>query len=128
MFKFFVGRASVMILTFIGVSIIAFSFIRMLPGDPVALLSGERVMSPERHAAISHELGFDRPIVIQYLDYLWGVMRGDFGTSIVTKQPVLDQFFQLFPAAGAFALRNHLCGSAGDTRRCVCGNQARLVL
>lgn len=87
-----------MILTFIGVSIIAFSFIRMLPGDPVALLSGERVMSPERHAAISHELGFDRPIVIQYLDYLWGVMRGDFGTSIVTKQPVLDQFFQLFPA------------------------------
>ncbi|UXN64803.1 ABC transporter permease subunit [Phyllobacterium sp. A18/5-2] len=99
MFKFFVGRASVMILTFIGVSIIAFSFIRMLPGDPVALLSGERVMSPERHAAISHELGFDRPIVIQYLDYLWGVMRGDFGTSIVTKQPVLDQFFQLFPAA-----------------------------
>ncbi|PSH64524.1 ABC transporter permease subunit [Phyllobacterium sophorae] len=98
MFKFFVGRASVMILTFIGVSIIAFSFIRMLPGDPVALLSGERVMSPERHAAISHELGFDRPIVIQYLDYLWGVMRGDFGTSIVTKQPVLDQFFQLFPA------------------------------
>jgi dipeptide transport system permease protein len=98
MFKFFVGRASVMILTFIGVSIIAFSFIRMLPGDPVALLSGERVMSPERHAAISHELGFDRPIVIQYLDYLWGVLRGDFGTSIVTKQPVLEQFFQLFPA------------------------------
>ncbi len=98
MFKFFIGRASVMILTFIGVSIIAFSFIRMLPGDPVALLSGERVMSPERHAAISHELGFDRPIVIQYLDYLWGVLRGDFGTSIVTKQPVLDQFFQLFPA------------------------------
>lgn len=98
MFKFFIGRVSVMILTFIGVSIIAFSFIRMLPGDPVALLSGERVMSPERHAAISHALGFDRPIVIQYLDYLWGVVRGDFGTSIVTKQPVLDQFFQLFPA------------------------------
>jgi dipeptide transport system permease protein len=87
-----------MALTFVGVSIIAFSFIRMLPGDPVALLSGERVMSPERHAAISHALGFDRPIVIQYLDYLWGVLRGDFGTSIVTKQPVLDQFFQLFPA------------------------------
>ena len=70
---FFWARLAVMIPTFIGVSIIAFSFIRMLPGDPVALLSGERVMSPERHAAISHELGFDRPIVMQYLDYLWGV-------------------------------------------------------
>jgi dipeptide transport system permease protein len=98
MFRFLLGRLAVLIPTFIGVSIIAFSFIRMLPGDPVALLSGERVMSPERHAEISHALGFDRPIVIQYLDYLWGVVRGDFGTSISTKGSVAAQFFQLFPA------------------------------
>lgn len=98
MLRFLFGRLAVLIPTFIGVSIIAFSFIRLLPGDPVALLSGERVMSPERHAEISAALGFDRPIVIQYLDYLWGVVRGDFGSSIVTKQPILDQFFTLFPA------------------------------
>lgn len=98
MLRFLLGRLAVLIPTFIGVSIIAFSFIRMLPGDPVALLSGERVMSPERHAEISKALGFDRPIVIQYLDYLWGVLRGDFGTSISTKGSVLEQFFQLFPA------------------------------
>ena len=55
-------------------------------------------MSPERHAQISHELGFDRPMVIQYLDYLLGVVTGDFGTSIVTKEPVARQFFTLFPA------------------------------
>ena len=98
MFRFLLGRLAVLIPTFVGVSIIAFSFIRLLPGDPVALLSGERVMSPERHAEISHQLGFDRPIVIQYLDYLWGILHGDFGTSISTKGPVLDQFFELFPA------------------------------
>jgi dipeptide transport system permease protein len=98
MIRFFLKRLAVLIPTFIGVSIIAFSFIRMLPGDPVALLSGERVMSPERHALISQQLGLDRPIVIQYLDYLWGVLRGDFGTSISTKASVLDQFLQLFPA------------------------------
>jgi dipeptide transport system permease protein len=98
MLRFLLRRLAVLIPTFIGVSIIAFSFIRMLPGDPVALMSGERVMSPERHAQISHQLGYDRPIVVQYLDYLWGVMRGDFGNSISTKGPVLDQFFQLFPA------------------------------
>ena len=98
MLRFLLGRLAVLIPTFIGVSIIAFSFIRMLPGDPVALLSGERVMSPERHAEISHALGYDRPIVIQYLDYLWGIMQGDFGTSISTKGSVLEQFFQLFPA------------------------------
>ncbi len=98
MFRFIMGRVAVMALTFVGVSIIAFSFIRMLPGDPVALLSGERVMSPERHAVISHDLGFDQPIIVQYFDYLWGILHGDFGTSIVTKQPVVDQFFNLFPA------------------------------
>jgi dipeptide transport system permease protein len=98
MLRFLLGRLAVLIPTFIGVSIIAFSFIRLLPGDPVALLSGERVMAPERHAQISHELGFDRPMVVQYFDYLGGVLSGDFGTSIVTKAPILDQFFALFPA------------------------------
>lgn len=98
MLRFFLGRLAVLIPTFIGVSLIAFSFIRLLPGDPVALLSGERVMSPERHAEISHQLGLDRPLPIQYLDYLGGVLTGDFGTSIVTKQPITDQFFALFPA------------------------------
>jgi dipeptide transport system permease protein len=98
MLRFFLGRLAVLIPTFIGVSIIAFSFIRLLPGDPVALMSGERVMSPERHAEITHQLGYDRPIVIQYLDYLGGVLTGDFGTSIVTKEPILEQFFTLFPA------------------------------
>jgi len=98
MFRFLLGRLAVLIPTFIGVSIIAFSFIRLLPGDPVALLSGERVMDPARHAEISHQLGLDRPVVVQYLDYLWGVLNGDFGTSISTKKPVIDQFFELFPA------------------------------
>jgi len=55
-------------------------------------------MSPERHALISHQLGLDRPLVIQYLDYLGGVLAGDFGSSIVSKQPILDQFWALFPA------------------------------
>ena len=96
--RFLFGRLAVLIPTFIGVSVIAFSFIRLLPGDPVALLSGIRVMSPERHALITHELGLDRPVVIQYLDYLWGVVRGDFGTSVVTKEPVASQFLALFPA------------------------------
>lgn len=98
MLRFFLGRLAVLIPTFIGVSIIAFSFIRLLPGDPVMLMSGERVMSEERYLKISHELGYDRPLVVQYLDYLGGVLTGDFGSSIVTKQPISQQFLDLFPA------------------------------
>ena len=70
MFRFILGRLAVLIPTFLGVSLIAFSFIRLLPGDPVMLMSGERVMSEERHAAIMHDLGLDRPMYVQYLDYL----------------------------------------------------------
>ena len=98
MLRFFVGRLAVLIPTFIGVSLIAFSFIRLLPGDPVMLMSGERVMAPERHAEIMHDLGLDRPVAVQYLDYLGNVLQGDLGTSIVTKRPVLTDFASLFPA------------------------------
>ncbi len=98
MFKFFFGRLLVLVPTFIGVSIIAFAFIRLLPGDPVMLMSGERVMDPARHAQIMHELGMDRPMVAQYLSYIGGILTGDFGTSVVTKQPIIKQFFALFPA------------------------------
>ncbi|MEA3535996.1 ABC transporter permease subunit [Rhizobium sp. CC-YZS058] len=98
MFRFILGRLAVLIPTFLGVSLIAFSFIRLLPGDPVMLMSGERVMSEERHAAIMHDLGLDRPMYVQYLDYLGSVVQGDLGTSIVTKRPVLQDFRALFPA------------------------------
>jgi dipeptide transport system permease protein len=49
-------------------------------------------------------LGFDRPMITQYLDYLGGVLSGDFGTSIVTKSSILDQFFVLFPATVELSL------------------------
>ena len=98
MLRFVLGRLAVLIPTFIGVSIIAFAFIRVLPGDPVMLMSGERVMAPERYEKISHELGYDRPLPVQYFDYLTDVLSGDFGSSIVTKRPVLDDFLTLFPA------------------------------
>src|SRR5690606_23442591 len=78
--------------------IIAFTFIRILPGDPVMLMSGERVMSEERYLELTHQLGFDRPLWVQYLDFLGGVLTGDLGNSIVTRRPVLSEFFSLFPA------------------------------
>ena len=98
MLRFFVSRLVLLVPTFIGVTIIAFAFIRLLPGDPIMLLAGERGMDPERYAQLREAMGYDRPIVVQYLDYLLGIFQGDFGTSIVTRRPVLDEFLTLFPA------------------------------
>jgi dipeptide transport system permease protein len=98
MLQFLLRRIAVLIPTFLGVSLIAFAFIRLLPGDPVLLLAGQHAMTPEQHAAAMHSLGFDRPLPVQYFDYLVNVLKGDFGESVVTKRPVLQEFFARFPA------------------------------
>ena len=104
MLRFLLSRIGLLIPTFIGVSIIAFSFIRLLPGDPVLLMAGERGLSPERHAELLKQFGFDRPIWEQYWDYLLGILQGDLGISIVTKKPVVAEFFTLFPATVELSL------------------------
>lgn len=98
MFRFLLGRLLVLVPTFIGVTIVAFAFIRLLPGDPIMLLSGERVMDPARYEEMVKRFGYDQPYIIQYFNYLTGILQGDFGTSISTKDSVLSQFMQLFPA------------------------------
>lgn len=98
MLKFLLSRLGTFLPTFFGVTIISFAFIRALPGDPIIVMAGERGMSDERYAELSAQFGFDRPIIEQYFDYLWGVMQGDLGQSFVTKKPVWDEFFTLFPA------------------------------
>ncbi len=98
MFRFILNKLLYLIPTFIGITIVAFAFVRVLPGDPVLLMAGERGVSPERHAQLMAQLGFDRPIWQQYLDYVWNLLHGDFGQSLVTKKSVLTEFFTLFPA------------------------------
>jgi dipeptide transport system permease protein len=98
MLRFLASRLLLLVPTFIGISIVAFGFIRLLPGDPVLLMSGERSLPPERHAELLRQFGFDRPIWEQYLSYLWNLLQGDFGISFKTKAPVLNEFLALFPA------------------------------
>ena len=98
MLRFLLARLIYLVPTFIGITIVAFGFVRVLPGDPVLLMAGERGITPERHAALSAQFGYDRPLWEQYLDYLWRLLHGDLGASLVTKKPVLTEFMALFPA------------------------------
>ena len=98
MLRFLLSRILLLIPTFIGISIVSFGFIRMLPGDPVMLMAGERSLTPERHAELLKQFGFDRPIWEQYFSYLWNLLQGDLGTSLKTKIPVAQEFLTLFPA------------------------------
>ncbi|HET8791025.1 MAG TPA: ABC transporter permease subunit [Modicisalibacter sp.] len=104
MLKFILVKLAQVIPTFIGVTIVAFSFIRLLPGDPIILLAGERGISPERYAQLSAQLGFDRPLAVQYWDFLSSLLQGDLGTSLVTHTRVIDEFFSRFPATVELSL------------------------
>ena len=98
MLKFILSKLLYLIPTVFGITLVAFGFIRLLPGDPVLLMAGERGVSPERYAEITAQLGYDKPIWQQYLHYLNQLAHGDLGNSLVTKKPVLTEFLTLFPA------------------------------
>lgn len=98
MFRFILTRLGLVIPTFIGITLLTFGMIRLVPGDPIELLAGERGVTPERHAQLRAEYGFDKPVLEQYWNYISGVLQGDLGKSITTKQPVVEEFFTLFPA------------------------------
>ena len=66
MLRFILHRLLLIVPTFIGITLVAFVFIRMLPGDPVLLMAGERAVSPERHAELMAQFGFDQPLWQQY--------------------------------------------------------------
>jgi len=98
MLRFLAKRIALTIPTFVALMFVTFLLLRLVPGDPVEARRGERGMSPERHAQALHEMGLDQPVWKQFGDYVYGIAHGDFGTSIISKTPVLTEFLTLFPA------------------------------
>ena len=104
MVLYFLKRAALTIPTFFALMFLTFAAIRLVPGDPVEVRVGERGISPERLAQFRHELGLDQPVWKQFFDYVWALLHGDFGTSVVTNEKVLTEFFTLFPATVELSL------------------------
>lgn len=98
MFRFLLRRLALTLPTFIALMFITFMMLRLVPGDPIEVRRGERGISPERLEQLRHEMGLDQPVWKQFLDYVWGLLHGDFGTSIISKSPITHEFFTLFPA------------------------------
>ena len=104
MLRFFLTRASLLVPTFIGMTLLAFFLIRLVPGDPIETLAGERGIDPERHAQLLKEYGLDKPLFVQYGIYIGRVLHGDLGKSVITQEPVIREFLALFPATVELAL------------------------
>ena len=104
MFVFVLRKLGLLIPTFIGVPLLTFALIRLAPGDPILVMAGEHGVSPERYQELKVQLGFDKPLLVQYAHYLGNVLQGDLGTSLTTHTPVLEEFLALFPATVELAL------------------------
>lgn len=95
--KFILRRLLLLIPILLGVTVMIFLFIRLLPGDPASAILGERG-TPEAIERVRNALGLDRPLYEQYFEYLSGLVRFDLGTSFLSGRDVGDDFLQRFPA------------------------------
>jgi peptide/nickel transport system permease protein len=97
MFRYIIKRFLTIVPVLLGVSILVFGFIRLIPGDPATVMLGERA-TPESVARVREQLGLDKPIYEQYLLYLSKALRGDLGASVLRQEPVTREIVRRFPA------------------------------
>jgi peptide/nickel transport system permease protein len=95
--RFLVRRLLQAIPTLLVLSILIFAWLRALPGGPAAALLGDKA-TPEKIANLNHVLGLDQPVIIQYFKFLGRAITGDFGSSLVSSQPVMGEIGTYLPA------------------------------
>jgi peptide/nickel transport system permease protein len=103
MLRFVVRRLLLLIPILFGVSALVFLWIHALPGNPADSLLGEHA-TPQAVAQMNHQLGLDKPIYVQYWDYIQTLLHGNLGTSIADQRTVLWEIGQRFPATVELAL------------------------
>jgi len=97
LYKYFIKRLALTIPTLLGVSIIVFLLIHMIPGDPIDIMVGDRI-SAEARLALEERLGFDQPLHVQYWQWFTNALQGDLGISIRSNQPVIQEILNRLPA------------------------------
>lgn len=102
MIQYVLRRLLMAIPVLIGVTFLTFGML-LATGDPTSALAGEHA-SPALRAAIREELGLDDPLLVQYGRFVWRLLQGDLGTSIMTRSPVQSELKQFFPATIELAL------------------------
>jgi peptide/nickel transport system permease protein len=101
--RYAIRRGLTIVPVLLGVSVLVFSFIHLIPGDPALTMLGERA-TPEKVAEVRVRLGLDRPIWQQYLLYIGKALQGDLGVSIIRGDPVASDLLRRFPATVELAM------------------------
>ncbi|HYY25227.1 MAG TPA: ABC transporter permease [Candidatus Udaeobacter sp.] len=115
--RYIVQRVFQLIPVLILVSVAVFLIVRIIPGDPVLVMLGvdpeERArISEEQYRTLQHQLGFDRPIYIQYFNWVKKIAQGDFGLSLRSRRPIFEVILERYPATVYLAIIALLLGLA----------------
>ncbi len=106
--KYIAKRLLLFIPTMLGTSLAIFLLLRVVPGDVAAVIlsgpSGEGHYTPEEHAELREKLGLNKPIFVQYADWMWGVVRGDLGRSFTTSRDVAGELKRQMPVTLQLAM------------------------
>jgi peptide/nickel transport system permease protein len=103
-FAYIVRRLALMLVTLIGISIIIFVLLRIVPGNIVDILfDAAGYVDPADKANLQRDLGLDQPIAVQYLHWIWGLLHGDLGYSYVSEKPALDEILPRIPITARLA-------------------------
>jgi len=108
--RYIVRRLAHAIPTLLGITVIAYTLMRLAPGDPLLVFEDSRGVTAEQLAALREAYGFDRPLPIQYLDWLGRAIRLDFGRSFQTHLPARDVILERVPATLELTLAALLVG------------------
>lgn len=95
--RYVLRRIGLLVPVVLGVVTVVFLIVHLIPGDPVEIMLGEQALAVDKEA-LRHEMGLDKPIHLQYVAFLKGLVRGDLGQSLHTKQPVLTSIARRLPA------------------------------
>jgi peptide/nickel transport system permease protein len=103
-FAYIVRRLALMLVTLIGISIIIFVLLRIVPGNIVDILfDAAGYVDPADKANLQRDLGLDQPIAVQYFHWIWGLLHGDLGYSYVSEKPALDEILPRIPITARLA-------------------------
>ena len=104
MFAYIVRRLALMLVTLVGISIVIFFLLRIVPGNIVDILfAAAGYVDPADKANLQRELGIDQPLVVQYLHWISGLLHGDLGYSYVSEKPALDEILPRIPITARLA-------------------------
>lgn len=103
MFKYFIKRLLLLIPVVFGVSILVFLIMHVFTTDPTSIILGQHA-SQDQILALREQLGLNDPLYVQYWDFISGILKGDFGTSLITKSSVAKEIFGRFPATIELAI------------------------